>query len=223
MRGWLRRNTAISVMFGPFLSRIDGVTELTGLSPAIRISKNGGAWTNFTGTVTHQENGWYKVDLSTTDTQTQGSLVLKSADSSTFIPVWTEFIVTSQNAYDSLVVGTDFIRVDATAIPRMEEIVSSTRYNITLYVGDDYYDADGRALTYDFTSGPSLSGATVKFKVPASSTQITGTVSGVTVKFEVPKATTSLWIPDTRYTYEVEATLSNSHVVTLVTGVLTAK
>lgn len=46
MRGWLRRNTAISVMFGPFLSRIDGVTELTGLSPAIRMSKNGGAWTN---------------------------------------------------------------------------------------------------------------------------------------------------------------------------------
>lgn len=221
MRGWLRRNTATYVMLGPFLSKTDGVTELTSLTPSFRISKNGGAFSALTGSSSHQENGWYRLELTAADTQTQGSLVIKAADSSVYIPVWSEFIVTSQNAYDSLVLGTDYIRVDATVIPDVEKLMTN-QYNVTLYKGDDYYDVDGRALSFDFTSGPSLLGATVKFKVPGAATEVTGTVSGTNVKFDITKTVTSTWSVQ-RYTYEVEATLSNTHVVTLVTGVLTVK
>jgi hypothetical protein len=185
------------------------------------VSKNGGAFNTLTGSVNHEENGWYRVELSSTDTQTQGSLVIKSSDPGTYLPVWSEFIVTSQNAYDSLVLGTDYIRVDATVIPDVEKLMTN-QYSITLYKGDDYYDVDGRALSFDFTSGPSLAGATVKFKVPGAATEVTGTVSGTNVKFDIPKATTGAW-SITRYAYEVEATLSNTHVVTLITGVLTVK
>lgn len=104
----------------------------------------------------------------------------------------------------------------------MPEITNTPRYDITLYRGDDYYDTDGRAVSYEFASPPSLSGATVKLKAIDLVAEITGSVSGQIVKFDIPRATTSTWAVG-KYTYEVEATLSNTHVITLAVGILTVK
>lgn len=60
-----------------FAAKADG-TAVTGLSSfTVTRSKNGGAWGAITGTVAELSGGWYNITLSTTDTNTDGTLYLK--------------------------------------------------------------------------------------------------------------------------------------------------
>ena len=52
----------------------DHVSPKTGLTPSVQISKAGEAFAAAGGTVAEIGNGWYKITLSTTDTNTLGSL-----------------------------------------------------------------------------------------------------------------------------------------------------
>ncbi len=52
----------------------DHFSKKTGLTPTVNISKNGGAFGAAAGVVAEIANGWYKVTLSTADTDTQGDL-----------------------------------------------------------------------------------------------------------------------------------------------------
>lgn len=58
------------------------VTGITGATPAVKISKNGGAGATATGSVTAVDAtnnpGWYKLTLTTTETNTLGDLVLSA-------------------------------------------------------------------------------------------------------------------------------------------------
>ncbi|HEX5323842.1 MAG TPA: hypothetical protein VFW40_08660 [Capsulimonadaceae bacterium] len=62
----------------PFMmvSSTDGTTPLTGASPTVTISKNGGSFATPSGAVTEIGNGWYQVAGNATDTNTLGSLLL---------------------------------------------------------------------------------------------------------------------------------------------------
>jgi hypothetical protein len=115
MAQFLKQSTAYTFRFGPFLDDTDGKTAETGLSIVqadIRISKAGGAFaqTSTSPTTTHDENGWYQCPLTSTDTNTLGTLtvaVLKTGA----LPVWKDFMVLPANVYDSLVAGTDWLPV----------------------------------------------------------------------------------------------------------------
>jgi len=64
----------------------DHVSAATGKTIAIVLSKNGGAFGNPSGGATNATeiaNGWYYVDLSTTDTGTQGPLIVRGTASAT--------------------------------------------------------------------------------------------------------------------------------------------
>jgi hypothetical protein len=52
----------------------DHISPKTGLSPSVQISKAGGSFAAAGGTVAEIGNGWYKITLSSTDTNTLGSL-----------------------------------------------------------------------------------------------------------------------------------------------------
>jgi hypothetical protein len=68
------QSTAKTVYFKAYLSS-DHVTEATGKTIAITISKNKGAFGNPNAGATNAteiSSGWYNVDLSTTDTGTLG-------------------------------------------------------------------------------------------------------------------------------------------------------
>jgi|SRR5215471_19935680 len=52
----------------------DHISALTGASPSVNLSKSGGAFAAAGGTVTEISSGWYKVALTTTDTNTVGDL-----------------------------------------------------------------------------------------------------------------------------------------------------
>src|SRR3990172_1318213 len=100
MARWIKKSTSVTIRLGPFLDRADGVTEKTALSLVytdVQVSKDNGAFANKhdqTAPV-HEANGWYRVVLDETDTDTYGSLVIKSDNAAVHLPVWQEFTVVS--------------------------------------------------------------------------------------------------------------------------------
>jgi len=117
---WLEQSTSTTIRIGPFLDETDGKTvedSLTISQADIRLSKNGGdfAQSNDSGGATHDENGWYYLTLDATDTGTLGRLIVAIHESGA-LPVWREFMVVPSNMYDSLVLGTDYLQVDAVQI-----------------------------------------------------------------------------------------------------------
>jgi hypothetical protein len=57
----------------------DHVAGMTGLSPTVTLSKNGGSFAAAAGAVTELANGWYVVAGNATDTATLGPLVLHAS------------------------------------------------------------------------------------------------------------------------------------------------
>ena len=116
----LKQSTSVTIQLGPFLDETNGRDVETGLTITqadIRLSKNGGnfAQTADTGGATHDEAGWYSLDLHTTDTNTLGRLVVAIHESGA-LPVWERYMVIPANVYDSLVAGSDNLEVDTTLI-----------------------------------------------------------------------------------------------------------
>lgn len=120
MAQWLKQSTAVTVMIGPFLDEDDGKTAevaLTLTQPDIRLSKNGAAFAqkNSVQTLTHDENGYYSLDLSNVDTNALGRLTVHVNESGA-LPVWYDFMVIDANAFNSIVLGTDVLDVSLVEI-----------------------------------------------------------------------------------------------------------
>lgn len=118
---WLKQSTAVILKMGPFVDSTDGVTAKTGLTIAqgdILISKNGGAFAQTSAaspTTTHDADGWYPIPLTTTDTATLGTIKVQVTMAGA-LPVWQECMVLPAVVYDALVLGTDYLEVDAMAV-----------------------------------------------------------------------------------------------------------
>lgn len=54
------------------------VTRATGKSPTVQISKNGAAFANTSNAASEISNGWYKVTLTGTETNTEGDLIVRA-------------------------------------------------------------------------------------------------------------------------------------------------
>ena len=99
----LRQGTSVTVKLGPFVNESgESQTSLTITQSDIRLSKNGAdfAQKNDSGSATHDEYGWYDVDLDTTDTGTLGRLLVAVYESGA-LHVWREFAVVSQTYWDA--------------------------------------------------------------------------------------------------------------------------
>lgn len=115
---YLKQSTAIEVKVGPFLDEADGKTAETSLTLSqadVRLAKNGADWgqKNESTSMVHEENGWYRCLLDTTDTDTLGILMLAIHESGA-LPVWVEFHVVTANVYDSLFGSGDVLDVSVT-------------------------------------------------------------------------------------------------------------
>lgn len=105
--------------------------------------------------------------------------------------------------------------------------------DIEIVAGDDYYNADGRAIPFTIVGFPSIVGATIHFSVHefdgGEGVAVLSSVVGVPVDathayVELSNTQTSLLIPDGNYRYDLQATLvGSSHKVTLGSGSLTSK
>ena len=56
----------------------DGTTAVTGITPAVEVAKNGGAFAAATNSVSEISDGWYKVTLTATETNTNGPLIVRA-------------------------------------------------------------------------------------------------------------------------------------------------
>ncbi len=137
----LRANTAIDVLIGPFVDDTDGKTAETGLTISqadVRLSKNGQnmAQKNDANAAVHDELGYHNCPLDTTDTNTEGSLVLTVHETGA-LPVRHEYNVMAEAAWDSLYAAKDTgymdvnikaISEDTTAPDNLELMYDGTGY-----------------------------------------------------------------------------------------------
>lgn len=108
---YLKANTAVTLKIGPFIDETDGKTAETGLTitqAEVRLSKNGGdiAQKNEATSCTHDELGVYGCPIDATDTNTEGRLQLWVHESGA-LPVFHEYMVLAEAAYDSMFTAKD--------------------------------------------------------------------------------------------------------------------
>lgn len=100
--------------------------------------------------------------------------------------------------------------------------------DVTLYLGDDYYNTEARSLewTEDGTSWPlDLTSAAISMTIRRilTNTEVSLTGSVITptgtrkVRIEIPNTVTSALVEED-YTYRVRATMMNGHIITLAAG-----
>ena len=101
--------------------------------------------------------------------------------------------------------------------------VNTKTLNIEVFLADDYYGTEGRAVEWKSTSWPDLTGRTVTFT--CNNVAITGTiaVSGVdqVIAFNLSNANIATFGAGT-HSFQVTVVLQNGHHITLLTGKLTA-
>ncbi len=109
---YLKQSTTTYVYLGPFVDDTDGKTAETSLSITAYLSKAGAvaAARNSATAITHDRDGYYRVELNATDTNTLGRL-RAFANTSGALPVWADFLVLPANVFDSLVSGSDALQV----------------------------------------------------------------------------------------------------------------
>ena len=120
---FLKQSTTITVSVGPFVSATDGKTPVTDLytgganAMTVYLSKNGGtaAARNSATSITYDHDGYYRVELNTTDTATAGLLEL-FANAVGALPVWRHLVILTANNYDALIAGSDALQVHTNEI-----------------------------------------------------------------------------------------------------------
>ena len=101
--------------------------------------------------------------------------------------------------------------------------VATDGTSITIVRGDDYLNTDGRALTFTGATWPTLTAGTVALIVDVSGTPTSyaGVITGAQACYvELTDTQTTALNPKKAYDYDLQATLSNGSVVTLVQGLL---
>ena len=124
---FLRANTAVDVLIGPFVDVTDGSTAETGLTLDVELSKLGQALANKNDATTPVHDtggnitGHYNCELDVTDTNAEGTLVLLAFDSAALI-VRHEYMVLAEAAWDSMFVAKDtgFMDVNVKAVSEDE-------------------------------------------------------------------------------------------------------
>ena len=120
----LRQSTQIDVRLGPFVDATDAVTPETGITlgaadqaellkadGAATVDISGRTWAAVTGA-----NGWYDLTLTTTDTNTTGTLDVVVQDSSVCLPVFARFQVVEENVFDALYASSAALGTDVASI-----------------------------------------------------------------------------------------------------------
>ena len=146
MANWLRQSTAVDIAFGPFVDKTNGNDAETGLTISqadVRLKKNAAAWAqkNQTSASSHEEAGWYEVNLDSTDTNTLGILVVAVHETADALPVWKEYMVVPANVYDSMISGVEWLDVcsmkpewsiSGSVLTVLEQNDSTTQFTKTL-------------------------------------------------------------------------------------------
>lgn len=169
---FLKQNTAVDVIVGPFVDSTDGNTveaALTITSAEVFLSKNGGALAvkNEATSLIYDSLGYYDCNLNTTDTNTLGRLQLMIHEAGA-LPVYHEFMVVTANIYDTIC-STDLLQTDLTQIGGVAQSATDLK---------DFADAGYDPAT-DQITGVKLCDLTTTTTTATAATSVTNDV-GIT-------------------------------------------
>lgn len=203
----------------------DGITPETGEAGGQpQISSDGAAWTNVgIGVLVAIGNGRYYADLTAAAVASAGTTIetrYKSANTAECPGDTVRVINVDLDGAPWAVSG------DVTSVG---PVISSEE--VALVRGDDYFNADGRALTFSSTGWPDLTGViSLSFTGRGDPSDVIGFIttgsavmagsSSQTVRFEVASSQT-INLGAGAYKFDVAAVLSNAHKATLAIGSLT--
>lgn len=114
----------------------DHITGKTGLTVVVALSKAGSAFAGAGGTVTEIANGWYKIALTTTDTNTSGDLAIHCTSAGADPTDFSDQVVN----YDPF----DVVRLGLTALPNANAEAAGGLYTRGGGAGQITQDANGR-------------------------------------------------------------------------------
>jgi len=145
---FLKQSTAVTVKIGPFLDDADGKTAETSLSISqsdTRLSKNGGDFVqkNDSSGATHDENGYYDIQLSAVDTETAGALRV-AIHKTGALPVWEDFAVVATGVYDLFFSSNGLYEKAAKLL-----VNKAVQTKVTGAI--QYYDYDGQSIILTHT------------------------------------------------------------------------
>lgn len=131
---YLRYNTAVMISVGPFVDYTDGVTPLTALTVTnchltmikddddgtepnliLDTTPTASGGNNDMVHITNDDDGFYSLELTTANTSNYGRVIISITDPDVHLPVWHEFMIVSQNFYDSMF-GSDYLQVDTVQV-----------------------------------------------------------------------------------------------------------
>lgn len=130
----LRQNTAVKVRIGCVVNVSDGFTPITNLTlsgadEAEVLKHNGVATVSISGSTmaaVSNADGWYDLTLTVSETDTLGLLDVVINDDSLILPVWKEFMVTTQNYWDSKY-STDYLQTDMVQMNGVSQTVTDLK------------------------------------------------------------------------------------------------
>ena len=150
---YLREDTAALVLIGPIVDYANGVTAKTSLTLSdlkcdlykcegstvtrvadVSLTAQGQGTHDFV----HVANGYWTLELTTTDTETAGQLIitLRDIDDNVIVPLWAEFTVLPQKVYDSLIAGTDNLEVETTAFATALDLTTTMKASVDAEVDE---------------------------------------------------------------------------------------
>lgn len=100
--GILRQSTAVDILFGPLVDDTDAATAEEALTPNVFLSKNGQTMGDANdGDASHDDAGYYNVELDATDTNTLGLLKVTFEADGTALPHSQTYMVVPGSVYDA--------------------------------------------------------------------------------------------------------------------------
>lgn len=178
---FLKTGFVATITIGPFLDKTDGVTAETGLGNVpIEVSKNGAAFVarNSATVVAHDAEGWYRVELSATDTGTNGQLVVKAQDSATHLPVWATYTCMDPQRFTSLITGVSELDINVKSMDTNVLDTLALDASAVLEIADGVWDEARAGHTAGGSFGEGI--ASVQGNVTGTAASVTGAVGSVT-------------------------------------------
>jgi hypothetical protein len=207
-------STAYPIAF-LMVSNTDHITGVTGAAPTVTVSRNGGAFAAAAGAVTEIGSGWYSLAGNATDRNTLGELLIH-ATAAGADPVDMKIDVTAADPFDIA----DATTLAGASVTVVSPVASPS--SVSIVRGDDYASAEGRRLAWSSPTGwPDLTNATIKLGIKFNTG---GTASAAGVVVSPTQVAVALAASDTvsypvgLHLFDVQATLPNTHVVTLARG-----
>ena len=138
---YLKQSTTTTIYLGPFVDDSDGKTAETALTITAYLSKAGAAAVarNSATAISHDRDGYYRVELNATDTNTAGRLRVFSSTAGA-LPVWADCVVLPANVYDSLIANTDALQVHTNEITANLITAAALNADATAEIADAVWD-----------------------------------------------------------------------------------